>query len=126
MSERTVSSMHDARDAEDLRLLENGDHSALAFLARQALEMSVARSLSIKAAGTESCPARAQLLCLPEYISTAMRSRRLSCGVCFPALATSTHMSSPRPGMSFPAGSTASSDSRSSLCDFASLRRLRT
>jgi hypothetical protein len=29
MSERTMSSMHDARDAEDERLLEAGDHAAL-------------------------------------------------------------------------------------------------
>ena len=44
---------------------------AIAFLARQALEIAVARSLSSRARGAEVCSARAQLLCLPEYISTA-------------------------------------------------------
>lgn len=43
---------------------------AIAFLARQALEVAVARSLASRASGAEVCSARAQLLCLPEYIST--------------------------------------------------------
>jgi cytochrome c5 len=43
---------------------------AVAFLTRQALEIAVARTLLARAHGAELCPARAQLLCLPEYIST--------------------------------------------------------
>ena len=44
---------------------------AVALLARQALESAVADALAARAPGAESCPMRAQLLCLPEYVSTA-------------------------------------------------------
>ena len=44
---------------------------AVAFLTRQALEVAVAQTLSTRASGAERCSARAQLLCLPEYVSTA-------------------------------------------------------
>jgi hypothetical protein len=43
---------------------------AVAFLARQALELAVQEALARRAAGTEQCSAHAQLLCLPEYVST--------------------------------------------------------
>jgi hypothetical protein len=43
---------------------------AVAFLARQALEEAVSTVLSARATGSEACPARAQLLCLPTYAPT--------------------------------------------------------
>jgi cytochrome c5 len=43
---------------------------AVSLLARQALETAVAAALAARAAGAERCPARAQLLCLPSYVST--------------------------------------------------------
>jgi hypothetical protein len=55
-------------------LLERGGagvwQRAVAVLARQALEAAVARVLAARAAGTESCSARAQLLCLPTFAPT--------------------------------------------------------
>jgi hypothetical protein len=43
---------------------------AAALLARQALEAAVGSALASRAPGTELCSARAQLLCLPSYVST--------------------------------------------------------
>ncbi len=43
---------------------------AVALLARQALEASIGSALATRAPGIERCPARAQLLCLPSYVST--------------------------------------------------------
>lgn len=43
---------------------------ASAFLGRQALELAVRDSLTRRATGAERSSARAQFLCLPEYVST--------------------------------------------------------
>jgi hypothetical protein len=43
---------------------------ATAFLARQALELTVRQALMQRARGAERTSARAQFLCLPEFVST--------------------------------------------------------
>jgi hypothetical protein len=45
---------------------------AVALLGRQALEGAVREALLRRAPGTERASARARLLCLPEYVSTAV------------------------------------------------------
>jgi hypothetical protein len=64
-----------ARHARDVLGRSDADLAGVwqrtaAFLARQALEAAIAKALKARAPGSERCSARAQLLCLPTYVST--------------------------------------------------------
>ena len=63
---------------EARRLLHRADGTpralwprAVALLARQALELAVSEALARRAPGAERASARARMLCLPSYVSTA-------------------------------------------------------
>jgi hypothetical protein len=85
---------------------------AAALLARQALEAAVGSALASRAPGTELCSARAQLLCLPSYVST---EAGLEAGYLWSVLSRACHQHAyeldPTCGRSSPCGS---SESRAS------------